>query len=224
MVEDPHLFVEGFSRFDVQQGELGDCWLLAAVANLTLYRRLFFQIVPDDQSFTRDYAGIFHFRFWQYGRWIDVVVDDRLPSYRDELVFLHSTEKNEFWSALLEKAYAKLHGSYEALKGGSTCEAMEDFTGGVTEMYELEACPPNLYKILLKAHERSSLMGCSLEPDPNVLEAETPEGLIRGHAYSITQVKNVEIQTPNMSGKIPLIRLRNPWGNEAEWNGAWSDK
>ena len=20
-----------------------------------------------------------------------------------------------------------------------------------------------------------------------------------------------------------LIRLRNPWGNEAEWNGAWSD-
>ena len=25
------------------------------------------------------------------------------------------------------------------------------------------------------------------------------------------------------SGQIPLIRIRNPWGNEAEWNGAWSD-
>ncbi|XP_031330436.1 calpain-A-like isoform X3 [Photinus pyralis] len=224
IVDDPQLFVEGYSRFDVQQGELGDCWLLAAVANLTLYRRLFFQIVPDDQGFDEKYAGIFHFRFWQYGRWIDVVIDDRLPTYRGQLVYLHSNEENEFWSALLEKAYAKLHGSYEALKGGSTCEAMEDFTGGVTEMYEMKSSPPNLFKIILKAYERGSLMGCSLEPDPHVLEAETPEGLIRGHAYSITRVKYVDIRTPNTVGKIPLLRLRNPWGNEIEWNGPWSDQ
>ncbi|XP_047540964.1 calpain-B-like isoform X5 [Vanessa atalanta] len=224
MCENPQLFVEGYSRFDVQQGELGDCWLLAAVANLTLHRKLFFQVVPDDQSFDEDYAGIFHFRFWQYGRWVDVVIDDRLPTYRGKLVFLHSSERNEFWSALLEKAYAKLHGSYEALKGGSTCEAMEDFTGGVTEMYEMTELPPNFYTILLKAYERNSLMGCSIEPDPNVLEAETPAGLIRGHAYSVTRVKYVDIETPGRAGKIPLLRLRNPWGNEAEWNGAWSDK
>ena len=24
-------------------------------------------------------------------------------------------------------------------------------------------------------------------------------------------------------GEIPLVRIRNPWGNETEWNGAWSD-
>ena len=63
-----------------------------------------------------------------------------------------------------------------------------------------------------------------LQPDPNILEAQTPEGLIKGHAYSITKVKYVDIHTPRSSGKIPLIRVRNPWGNEAEWNGAWSDK
>lgn len=68
------------------------------------------------------------------------------------------------------------------------------------------------------------MMGCSIEPDPHVLEAETPEGLIRGHAYSITKVQFVDIQTPNTTGKIPLLRLRNPWGNEAEWNGPWSDQ
>lgn len=62
IVSNPEFFVEGYSRFDVQQGELGDCWLLAAAANLTLYKRLFFQIVPDDQGFDDKYAGIFHFR------------------------------------------------------------------------------------------------------------------------------------------------------------------
>ncbi|KAF7996863.1 hypothetical protein HCN44_002509 [Aphidius gifuensis] len=222
----PQLFVEGFSRFDVQQGELGDCWLLAAVANLTMYQHLFFQVVPEDQDFDDNYAGIFHFRFWQYGRWVDVVIDDRLPTYNGELMYLHSAEKSEFWSALLEKAYAKLHGSYEALKGGTTCEAMEDFTGGVTEMYQMEETPSNLFSILLKAYERNSMMGCSIEPDPNILEAETPQGLIRGHAYSITRVKYVTIETPNhpKGGQIPLLRLRNPWGNEAEWNGPWSDQ
>lgn len=163
-------------------------------------------------------------RFWQYGRWIDVVIDDRLPTYRGELLYMHSTEKNEFWSALLEKAYAKLHGSYEALKGGTTCEAMEDFTGGVTEMYELSEAPPNLFNILMKAYERNSMLACSIEPDPNVTEAETETGLIRGHAYSITKVQLMDIVTPNTSGKIPMVRMRNPWGNEAEWNGPWSDQ
>ncbi|XP_004536305.1 calpain-B [Ceratitis capitata] len=223
ITDDPQFFVDGYSRFDVQQGELGDCWLLAAAANLTSDPNLFFRVVPPDQNFEENYAGIFHFCFWQYGKWIEVVVDDRLPTYRGELIYMHSTERNEFWSALLEKAYAKLHGSYEALKGGTTCEAMEDFTGGVTEWYDLKEAPPNLFNILVKAMNRNSLMGCSLEPDPNVFEAETPQGLIRGHAYSISRVCMIDIHTPNRQGKLPMIRMRNPWGNDAEWNGPFSD-
>lgn len=62
IANDPEFFIEGYSRFDVQQGELGDCWLLAAAANLTQDPKLFFRVVPDDQSFTENYAGIFHFR------------------------------------------------------------------------------------------------------------------------------------------------------------------
>jgi calpain len=51
------------TSFFVASSVAGDCWLLAAVANLTLSRGLFSRIVPDDQSFGDKYAGIFHFRY-----------------------------------------------------------------------------------------------------------------------------------------------------------------
>ncbi|XP_062565591.1 calpain-B-like isoform X2 [Armigeres subalbatus] len=221
---DPRFFENSYSRFDVNQGELGDCWLLAAAANLTQDSQLFTRVVPGDNSFKQDYAGIFHFRFWRFGQWCDVVIDDRLPTVHGKLVYMRSTEDNEFWSALLEKAYAKLFGSYEALRGGSASEAMVDFTGGVAESYEMKDVPQDLFQIIEKGFKSHAMFACSLEPDPFKPEAETPQGLIRGHAYSLTMAKMVDIQTPNVKGKIPLLRLRNPWGNANEWNGAWSDK
>lgn len=80
------------------------------MASISGYPQLFDQVVPKDQELKGpDYVGVIRFRFWNFGHWVEVLIDDRLPvrQGRNTLTFMHSSDPTEFWSALLEKAYAK---------------------------------------------------------------------------------------------------------------------
>ncbi|XP_052787580.1 calpain-5-like [Mya arenaria] len=236
----PKLIVEGATNDDLQEGEIGNTWFVTACASLTKETKLFQNVIPDlksqefnEKSEKPSYAGVFQFRFWRYGEWVDVVVDDRLPTKDKELIFCHSKQTNEFWSALLEKAYAKLYGDYETLSNGRTADALVDFTGGVAEKLVLATIGLSdthsqlgFFEKLKDALDNHALVNCNIQCSKDDIGSETAQGLILGHGYNITNVIQIEVPK-KLQGKIGqkilyMLRLANPW-NVKEWNGPWSD-
>ncbi|KAI3353615.1 hypothetical protein L3Q82_004818 [Scortum barcoo] len=211
----PQFIVDGATRLDIRQGKLNDCWLLSAIASLSLHRFLLEKVMPPGQSFQDGYTGCFTFRFWLYGQWEEVKIDDLLPTQDNNLIYLSSPDRNEFWSSLLEKAYAKVKGGYRALDMGFPHEAMVDMTGGVTEVLQIASLrdlPTFLRYLLVKG----ALINCANCQGP--LEQRNELGIMFRHAYSLTAVEKVKTS----HGAEYLVRLLNPWGN-TEWEGPWSD-
>ncbi|KAK3267978.1 hypothetical protein CYMTET_23493 [Cymbomonas tetramitiformis] len=118
------LYEENVSANDIKQGQLGDCWFLSSLAALAEYPHLIKAVFKDKH---KSEEGTFTMIFCKSGRWIEVEVDDRLPLKDGTPIYAHSD--NELWVILLEKAFAKLHGSYDAIAGGLPNEAMVDLTG-----------------------------------------------------------------------------------------------
>ncbi|KAJ4930057.1 hypothetical protein JOQ06_019071 [Pogonophryne albipinna] len=215
---------KGASRFDFGQGAVGNCWFLAAISSLTFRKALMVQVVPMDQNFN-NHAGIFHFRFWRFGKWVDVVIDDYLPVMNNQLLSVRSKNGNEFWAPLMEKAYAKVCGSYTDMNAGLPSEACKDFCGGVNVDYKLQEVhsaghDDKLWSSLSNASSCNSMICCGTAQKGGVLvNTVSNSGIVDAHAYSVTAVTEINYR----GSKVRLVRLFNPWGRK-EWTGNWSDK
>jgi calpain-15 len=155
--------------------------------------------------------------------------------------------RGQLWSALVEKAYAKAHGSYANLSGGFIAEGLADLTGAPCETivlysHHLRSEKQELWARMLSFSEAGFLLG--------VATSQGGDGLVGGHAYSILAVqeihgslvgaqpkvtdffvnpktkkqkvnKNNEPKQQQQRETIRLVRIRNPWGKK-EWKGAWS--
>ncbi|XP_033761572.1 calpain-5-like, partial [Pecten maximus] len=212
----PVLFSDGTSKYDIGQRSIGTCWFLAMVTNIADKPNLLRQVIPSDAYLvgSPEYDGVFHCRFWRYGVWEDVYIDDYLPIvYGNSVYGAHSdTDENEMWVALLEKAFARCYGSYEAITGGQSAASFVALTSGVPEEVDLttgEVTPYEIYVRLTNAHRSGAMVACAVPGNFNGFN-----GLIGNHEYTLTGTA--------MANDTLLVRVRNPWG-EGEWKGAWSD-
>jgi hypothetical protein len=122
------VFEDGIEAADILQGSLGDCWFLSSLTALAEHPPLVEALVP---AFSRDYheSGVYFVRFCKNGLWTTVRVDDYFPCFPDSGPIFSKSHGNELWVLLVEKAYAKLHGSYFSIQSGQSYEALMDLTG-----------------------------------------------------------------------------------------------
>eukprot|EP00811_Abedinium_folium_P018273 NODE_2719_length_2158_cov_7.635647.p1 GENE.NODE_2719_length_2158_cov_7.635647~~NODE_2719_length_2158_cov_7.635647.p1 ORF type:complete len:479 (-),score=141.44 NODE_2719_length_2158_cov_7.635647:322-1758(-) len=91
-----------------------------------------------NMEFSNPGISLFILRFYKHAQWQQIEIDDALPMDSQHAPLCATSEYFPFqgWPALIEKAYAKLHGSWEALGGGGHVEeALTDLTGGCATRY-----------------------------------------------------------------------------------------
>lgn len=193
-------------------GPLGGVQLLGALAALRACgkdpRELLVWREPE--------AGVYGVRLFKDGEWMYEILDDNLPldiHGRPACSFAKSSAGGaQDWAALVEKAYAKIHGSYEASMSVSEAEALEDVLGSGTSSTEVRDFP--IFGELWQHLRRRRLRGFvqvamrRREETGEVLAS----GLISGYGYALTRFEFVD-------GEM-LCELQNTW-SEGSWNGRW---
>jgi len=234
---DKHLHDLGIDPDDVAQGQIGNCYFMAAIANTAGATK---DVIIRDLV-VEDYGkqGLYGVKFFINGQWNTVLVDDRLPCIFEgsqwKPIFAglkgHSKQKDkvkELWPMIFEKAWSKLHMSYEATAAGDTADATNYLTGGFITKIEIESPSladvhyaqdrwEELFKIMNPANDDARVFcSCNARYDANEKDL-ADKGLVSGHAYSILKMKKSTINN------VCFIQLRNPWG-QCEWLGDWRDQ
>jgi calpain-15 len=194
---DLQLFAEPISPYDVKPGTLGDNWLIGAFSALAERPPLLQRLFPDSSI---SECGIYQLRLCRYGQWVTVTLDDYFPCYPNLTPLFSRCHGEELWVLLLEKACAKLVGSYLLLRDVSLMEALSTLTGLPVQELDLEEKQDTeeVWAQLFTAEEHGCLMVASTQHN----------------TYVILDVQPLPGQR--------LINLRNIWG-EMQWQGEWRE-
>ena len=88
--------------------------------------------------------------------------------------------------------------------------------GGITEsvIFNIpETIPKNLNMLVFKTMERLAVVGTAIDGLSKSGETTIlPNGLVSGHAYSITDMQRPKISIQGRQKVVDLLRIRNPLG------------
>ncbi|CBH08939.1 calpain-like cysteine peptidase, putative [Trypanosoma brucei gambiense DAL972] len=237
MADQVRLFRGPIRPGQVDQGELGDSWVMCSIAVLTerpdkvvnMFRH------PTDPELGKKERSVGGYRVSlnKNGQWRSVIVDDYLPMSGGRLKYAKSRyDLAEIWPCILEKAFAKLHNSYANICSGDPLHALQDMTGFPTSRFDDAFANAPLsgkddlfqdwvryvkaqYQIILSTPGKNPRDKASGEC--HTARRYTSVGLLTGHAYVVLDAAFFP------EYQLRLVKLRNAWGRGSEWNGDWSD-
>jgi calpain-15 len=217
-----HVFSGGVEPDDIKQGELGDCYLLSALSVLAeaenAVEALFVKGKESDEH------GVYVVRLCIQGHWRSIVLDEQLPCFPDmqqrgQPVFSRG-KGPELWVMLVEKAWAKVHGSYQTIVSGLPGECLTNLTGAPCSFlpHDDAALWEKVYEATTNdpAFTSKGWFVVALLPSDPEYDLEVL-GLVAGHAYGVLDARQLAAPTPG-APPIHLLQLRNPWGS-FEWTG-----
>lgn len=138
------VFADGVSAGDIRQGALGDCYLLSAMSIIAHSRPELITKIFHPESRVLRFEGLYSIMLYSGKKPTIITVDDKFfaESRNGAHAFARlSTDtkvnERELWPLLVEKAYAKFHGSYSNIEGGLVHCALEELTNGSGQSYKL---------------------------------------------------------------------------------------
>lgn len=219
---------------DIEQGGLGDCYLLGALSSIAEDPERIMRLIYSKNV---NGSGVYCVGLCITGIWEDIIIDDLTPCQpRSKDPAFNSSKSEELWVILMEKAWAKVHGGYANIVGGLLREALRDLTGApAITFFTSEGTPEDHWKNLMDAENQGYIIACGSDDikqsGDDSLDATL--GLAGNHAYSLLSVHEIVNEggrrrelgpnEPSNPSNERIVRLRNPWG-EGEWKGDWSDK
>ena len=158
-------------------------------------------------------AGVYGVRFFKDGEWMYEILDDHLPVSQNGRPLSSSCGMfQQDWAGLIEKGYAKVHGSYEAAANSQEEDAMEDVLGFASGRICVDDFPvwAELWQHLRsKCKRKYALAAIRRRGRPGEV---LTTGLLGGCAYPV-------ISLDVINGHA-LVALENPWP-QGKWNGSW---